>query len=122
MLLHALDARPDRRAIGPTCAEALGPGITPHVVPDPPKMGPLLWPLDAPLRDSAAREHDHGDPKDEHDRPETGPGHLPTLIASFLHFDLSFMLWVLLGALGIFIAESVGLSPAEKGLWSPCRS
>ena len=46
----------------------------------------------------------------------TRQGHLPTLIASFLHFDLSFMLWVLLGALGIYIAESVGLSPAEKGL------
>jgi NNP family nitrate/nitrite transporter-like MFS transporter len=43
-------------------------------------------------------------------------GHPPTLIASFLHFDLSFMLWVLLGALGIYIAESVGLSPAQKGL------
>lgn len=43
-------------------------------------------------------------------------GHLPTLIASFLHFDLSFMLWVLLGALGIYIAESMSLSPAEKGL------
>ena len=43
-------------------------------------------------------------------------GHLPTLIAAFLHFDLSFMIWVLLGALGIYIAESVGLSPAEKGL------
>ncbi len=44
------------------------------------------------------------------------PGHLPTLIASFLHFDLSFMLWVLLGALGIYIAEGAGLSAAEKGL------
>jgi MFS transporter, NNP family, nitrate/nitrite transporter len=44
------------------------------------------------------------------------PGHTPTLIASFLHFDLSFMLWVLLGALGISIAESAGLSPSEKGL------
>ncbi|HEX6288054.1 MAG TPA: MFS transporter [Herpetosiphonaceae bacterium] len=44
------------------------------------------------------------------------PGHLPTLIASFLHFDLSFMLWVLLGALGISIAESLALSPAEKGI------
>jgi NNP family nitrate/nitrite transporter-like MFS transporter len=33
---------------------------------------------------------------------------LPTLIAAFLHFDLSFMLWVLLGALGIYIAESMG--------------
>jgi NNP family nitrate/nitrite transporter-like MFS transporter len=43
-------------------------------------------------------------------------GHTPTLLASFLHFDLSFMLWVLLGALGIYIAESLGLSPAEKGL------
>ncbi|MBM2826741.1 MAG: narK [Dehalococcoidia bacterium] len=43
-------------------------------------------------------------------------GHLPTLIASFLHFDLSFMLWVLLGALGVYIGESMGLNPAEKGL------
>ncbi len=43
-------------------------------------------------------------------------GHWPTLVASFLHFDLSFMLWVLLGALRIYIAESLGLSPAEKGL------
>jgi NNP family nitrate/nitrite transporter-like MFS transporter len=43
-------------------------------------------------------------------------GHAPTLLASFLHFDLSFMLWVLLGALGIYIAESLGLSPTEKGL------
>lgn len=46
----------------------------------------------------------------------TKQGHLPTLIASFLHFDLSFMLWVLLGALGIFIAESLGLDAAQKGL------
>jgi MFS transporter, NNP family, nitrate/nitrite transporter len=43
-------------------------------------------------------------------------GHKPTLLASFLHFDLSFMLWVLLGALGIYIAEEIKLSPAEKGL------
>jgi NNP family nitrate/nitrite transporter-like MFS transporter len=43
-------------------------------------------------------------------------GHTPTLIASFLHFDLSFMLWVLLGALGIFIAQDLRLGPAEKGL------
>ncbi len=44
------------------------------------------------------------------------PGHAPTLLACFLHFDVSFMLWVLPGALGIYIAESLGLSPAEKGL------
>jgi NNP family nitrate/nitrite transporter-like MFS transporter len=43
-------------------------------------------------------------------------GHTPTLLASFLHFDVSFMLWVLLGALGIYIAEDLGLSPMEKGL------
>jgi NNP family nitrate/nitrite transporter-like MFS transporter len=46
----------------------------------------------------------------------TPKGHLPTLIASFLHFDLSFMLWVLLGALGVFIAQDLKLSPAEKAL------
>ena len=28
-------------------------------------------------------------------------GHLPTLFASFLYFDLSFMAWVLLGPLGV---------------------
>lgn len=44
------------------------------------------------------------------------PGHLPTLIASFLHFDVSFMLWVLLGALGVYISESLNLNAAEKGL------
>lgn len=43
-------------------------------------------------------------------------GHRPTLIAAFLHFDVSFMLWVLLGALGVYIAESLGLGPAQKGL------
>lgn len=45
-----------------------------------------------------------------------GAGHRPTLIACFLHFDVSFMLWVLLGALGIYIAEAAQLGPAEKGL------
>lgn len=47
---------------------------------------------------------------------QTTKGRLPTLIASFLHFDLSFMLWVLLGSLGIYIAESAGLTPSETGL------
>jgi uroporphyrinogen-III synthase len=43
MLLHALERGPIVAAIGPTCAEALqAVGITPDVVPDPPKMGPLL--------------------------------------------------------------------------------
>ncbi|MGA9521246.1 MAG: MFS transporter [Myxococcaceae bacterium] len=47
--------------------------------------------------------------------PTRARGHLPTLIACFLHFDFSFMIWVLLGSLGIFVAESAGLSDAQKG-------
>lgn len=43
-------------------------------------------------------------------------GHRPTVLAAFLHFDLSFMIWVLLGALGVSISESLGLSAAQKGL------
>ena len=43
-------------------------------------------------------------------------GHLPTLVASFLYFDVSFMVWVMLGPLAVFIAEDLHLSPAEKGL------
>jgi NNP family nitrate/nitrite transporter-like MFS transporter len=43
-------------------------------------------------------------------------GHLPTLFAAFLYFDLSFMVWVLLGPLGVQIAQSLGLDAAQKGL------
>ncbi|WP_295763283.1 NarK/NasA family nitrate transporter [Undibacterium sp.] len=43
-------------------------------------------------------------------------GHTPTLLASFFYFDLSFMVWVLLGPLGIQIAKDLGLSAAQKGL------
>src|SRR5262249_50329278 len=39
-----------------------------------------------------------------------------TLLGCFLHFDFSFMLWVLFGALGISLSEAAGLSPAHKGL------
>lgn len=42
-------------------------------------------------------------------------GHLPTLIAAFLYFDLSFMAWVILGPMAVQIAADLGLSPAEKG-------
>jgi NNP family nitrate/nitrite transporter-like MFS transporter len=42
-------------------------------------------------------------------------GHTPTLIACFLHFDLSFMLWVLLGALGAIIAKDLHFNAAQKG-------
>src|SRR5690348_15097901 len=43
-------------------------------------------------------------------------GHLPTLFASFLYFDLSFMAWVLLGPLGVAISKDLHLSAADKGL------
>lgn len=43
-------------------------------------------------------------------------GHAPSLAAALIHFDVSFMCWVLLGALGAFVAEDLGLSPAQKGL------
>jgi len=43
-------------------------------------------------------------------------GHTPTLLSAFLYFDMSFMVWVLLGALSVQIAKDLGLSPAQKGL------
>ncbi|OYW87886.1 MAG: MFS transporter [Sphingobium sp. 32-64-5] len=43
-------------------------------------------------------------------------GHKPTLIAAFLYFDLAFMVWVILGPLAPDIAETLALTPAEKGL------
>jgi NNP family nitrate/nitrite transporter-like MFS transporter len=43
-------------------------------------------------------------------------GHTPSLVVSFLYFDISFMVWVLIGALGNSIADDFGLSPSQKGL------
>ncbi|TFW70543.1 MFS transporter [Methylotenera oryzisoli] len=43
-------------------------------------------------------------------------GHTPTLLSSFLYFDLSFMVWVMLGPLAVQIATDLQLTPAEKGL------
>lgn len=43
-------------------------------------------------------------------------GHTPTLLSSFLYFDLSFMVWVLLGPLAVQIALDLQLSPSQKGL------
>ena len=43
-------------------------------------------------------------------------GHAPTLFSAFLYFDLSFMVWVLLGPLAVQIAADLHLSPAQKGL------
>ena len=43
-------------------------------------------------------------------------GHLPTLIAALLYFDVSFMVWVLFGPLAPFLREELGLSATEQGL------
>ncbi|WP_027467366.1 nitrate/nitrite transporter [Deefgea rivuli] len=43
-------------------------------------------------------------------------GHTPTLLAAFLYFDLSFMVWYLLGPLQIQIATALSLSTQERGL------
>ncbi|OYX33777.1 MAG: MFS transporter [Caulobacterales bacterium 32-69-10] len=50
------------------------------------------------------------------DRSFLKAGHAPTLFAAFLYFDLSFMVWVLLGPLGVAISKDLGLTPAQKGL------
>ncbi|MFL6417290.1 MAG: nitrate/nitrite transporter [Bryobacteraceae bacterium] len=42
-------------------------------------------------------------------------GHIPTLVSAFLYFDVSFMVWVILGPLGPFIGESLHLSASQKG-------
>lgn len=42
-------------------------------------------------------------------------GHTPSLLCAFLYFDVSFMVWVLLGALANSIVPDFGLSDAERG-------
>jgi NNP family nitrate/nitrite transporter-like MFS transporter len=42
-------------------------------------------------------------------------GHFPTLIAAFLYFDVSFMVWVLLGPLAPFLGEQLHLTATQKG-------
>lgn len=39
-----------------------------------------------------------------------------TLLAAFLYFDVSFMVWMLIGALGVLIAQELGLSATQKGV------
>ncbi|HKY02980.1 MAG TPA: nitrate/nitrite transporter [Burkholderiales bacterium] len=43
-------------------------------------------------------------------------GHFPTLFAAFFYFDLSFMVWVMLGPLAVQIASDLGLNAAQKGM------
>ncbi len=43
-------------------------------------------------------------------------GHTPTLLSAFLYFDIAFMVWVMLGPLGVQIAKDLALTSAQKGL------
>ncbi len=43
-------------------------------------------------------------------------GHKPTLFSAFLYFDLSFMVWVVLGPLAVQIATDLQLTSAQKGM------
>lgn len=41
-------------------------------------------------------------------------GHWPTLLAAFLYFDVSFMVWVMLGPLSLYITKDLGIPVSEK--------
>ena len=43
-------------------------------------------------------------------------GHTPTLLSAFLYFDLSFMVWYMLGPLSVQIATDLGLSASQRGM------
>jgi MFS transporter, NNP family, nitrate/nitrite transporter len=43
-------------------------------------------------------------------------GHTPTLFAAFFYFDMAFMVWVVLGPLGVQAAADLQLNAAQKGL------
>jgi NNP family nitrate/nitrite transporter-like MFS transporter len=62
---------------------------------------------------SAAMTHDL--PKIPIGKPFWQSGHRPTLLASFLYFDIAFMCWVMLGPLAPIISKDLGLDPAQKG-------
>jgi len=42
-------------------------------------------------------------------------GHMPTLLAAFLYFDLAFMVWVILGPLAVQISADLQLTSDRPG-------
>ncbi len=42
-------------------------------------------------------------------------GNPSTLFSAFLYFDVSFMVWVLVGVLGVYITKDFGLTATQKG-------
>ena len=43
-------------------------------------------------------------------------GHAPSLLAALIHFTASCMVWTILGALGVYISQSLHLSPRTMGV------
>lgn len=41
-------------------------------------------------------------------------GHTPSLVSAFLYFDVSFMIWVLCGAMALYITKDFGLTDVQK--------
>ncbi|NGZ75599.1 nitrate/nitrite transporter [Saccharibacillus alkalitolerans] len=41
-------------------------------------------------------------------------GHTPTLLSAFLYFDMSFMVWVMIGPLAVVIAADYPMDPLQK--------
>ncbi|MXO80909.1 MFS transporter, partial [Paenibacillus sp. OT2-17] len=41
-------------------------------------------------------------------------GHKPTLFGSFLYFDISFMIWGMIGPLAVVIANDYPMDPVQK--------
>ncbi len=41
-------------------------------------------------------------------------GHWPTLLCAFLYFDVSFMVWVILGPLSLYLTHDLGLTVEDK--------
>ncbi len=50
------------------------------------------------------------------DRSFLKAGHPPTLFSAFFYFDMAFMVWVMLGPLGVQIAADLHLDPGQRGL------
>src|SRR5260370_40035995 len=44
------------------------------------------------------------------------PGSIPTVIASFLHLNTGYTIWIILSSLSIYISPSLHLNTAQQGL------
>ena len=61
--------------------------------------------------------HTHGRKKGSDDQAwVSASGSFPTLLSAFFYFDMSFMVWVMLGPLGAQIGNALHLDAGQKGL------